>query len=179
MSIFTIASVLDWNTVAENAPFGLSDVINVTSNLTFTSVPTVLPVGRATFNGGFKTITINCTEFSDGLCSLSGGSVSNLNINIVQWAGRSVLLCNSDAYGVVINRNYTGTIDHDTTLLIDRCDCQNQVLSVTNIDMNITVSVETNILWNMHLSGTLNISNITLAINGVSMQHPDNTRFHP
>jgi hypothetical protein len=178
MSIFTIASVLDWNTVAENAPFGSSDVINVTSDLTFTNVPTVLPVGSATFNGGLKTITINFTEFSTGICSLSGGSISNLNINIVQWAGQSVLLCNSDAHGVVTNINYTGTINNDTTLLINQCDCQNQVLSVSNIDIDITVSVATNILWNMHLSGTLNISNITLAINGVSMQHPDNTRFH-
>ncbi|WP_298328223.1 hypothetical protein [Asticcacaulis sp.] len=177
--IYSIANESDWNNVAAAGPFSVLNVLNITADFTFTAPPAVLPVGSATFNGGSKTITFDFPDACQGIMTLNGGSISNLNINIVQWRGESVLLANSDAFGLVSNISYTGSLSSDTSLLIDTLNCGANTLTLLGIDINLTVTATTNILWNIYLSGILIKTNVTLSINGNAMEHPDNTRIHP
>lgn len=103
MTSLSVSSVSEWNTVAGTVSAG--DTVTLTSNLTFTSQPTVMPITTATiFKGSDKILTYDFAS-PEGVFSLSGGTIQNVTVDgdgntLVNNSGM-LLDTTNDQYGTI------------------------------------------------------------------------------
>lgn len=116
--LFTISNETDWETICSvvaAVPLVSTDVVRVLNSFTFTSTPTTLTLGPATFDGDANTLTLQfvATAFN-GLFTLAGGVIKDAYFVHSMTGTVNSIVCAGSPYGTFQNLSFTGT---NTTLV--------------------------------------------------------------